>query len=134
MITGRDVLPVAGGRIVDEITIVDGIGVLVHKKPGLGRLGNPGLFEILNVLGKEIVEILRGWISAAAESAENQVHRNAANTGASTGGKLQRAEGRIRRALINARCTSEVMTYRSIGKPGWLRLVSMFDPGARSPR
>jgi hypothetical protein len=126
VITGRDVLPIAGGWVVDEITVVNGIGVLIHKKPGLGRLGNAGLFEILNVLGKEIVEILRGSVSAAAESAENRVHRNAANTGAPTGGGLHSAEVRIRRALINAGFARKVIPEHALVDPGEIRVAPIF--------
>src|SRR5262249_11216021 len=108
MVASGDVLPTVSTWIAKQITIVDGIGMLVHEQQSFGRLGNAGLFEVLDVLRKGPVEASGGRIGATAESAEKRVHGDATYTGDPARGTLRRAEVGIRGALISANCAFEV--------------------------
>src|SRR5580765_8104407 len=51
VVRSRNVLPVVlTDRVIDEITIVDGIGVFVEEQPGLRGPDHLALFEVLTIL------------------------------------------------------------------------------------
>ena len=92
MVTGGNVLPGAGTRIVYEVAIVNRVRMFIEHQPRLGGFRHLGLFEILFVLRKTPIKALGGGIVAKAETAEDGVHREAAVAQAESCVPLSRAE------------------------------------------
>src|SRR5437868_15024989 len=93
VITGRNIARGTGSSTIQKIPVVDGIGMLVDKEPGLSRFGHAGPRHVLSVLRRGPVtrRNLVSRITALTGMAEKRVHRNAANPLLEPRGNLGRA-------------------------------------------
>src|SRR5262249_53183730 len=125
MIASRDVLPGAGIGVVDEVPVVDRVGMLIDEQPGLGRSRNLGLFQVLSVLRKAPVHSADGRIRSDAKSSKNGIHGKTAIPLREAGIPLSRAEIIIRRAFINAEGGSGIFAQDAGGDPIPVRVADI---------
>src|SRR5690349_2603229 len=84
----RDILPGRGAGIVDEVTVVDGVRMLIEEQPGFCSPRNLRLLQILPVLRETPISASACAIKTRAKAAKNRIHRKASISARKTGGTL----------------------------------------------
>jgi len=95
---------------IQEVPVIDRIGMLIDRHENLGRPVNSGKLEPLTVSGKERVYSLRPGVRGnLAERTKKRVHAEAPGATGITFCALRAAHIDVRRALINSEIFAKVL-------------------------
>ena len=111
VISSRTIAPVGGRRagIIEEIPVIDRVGMFVNHHKEKGRSGNTREFQPLAIIADMLVfASIPSAIGLRGISPKKSVHREAAHTTGPTEGPLNRAGVRIGRAFIDVYAPAQI--------------------------